>query len=160
MIDGLKKLIFANPATKYIENKSLKSEIVASALMIELALVDGEMDLKERKLISNLLAKRFNIETKMITAIIEEAIEKVDRASDLYGFTRKINQVFNHDERIELIGMLWEVVYADEIVQDFEVSTMRRLTGLLHITDRESGEARKRVLEGLSFEKLNNKKEL
>jgi len=55
---------------------------------------------------------------------------------------------------------LWEVVYADEIVQDFEVSTMRRLTGLLHITDRESGEARKRVLEGLSFEKLNNKKEL
>ena len=160
MIDGLKKLIFANPATKYIENKSLKSEIVASALMIELALVDGEMDLKERMLISNLLAKRFNIEAKMIASLIKEAIEKVDRASDLHGFTRKVNQVFDHDERVELIEMLWEVVYADEIVQDFEVSTMRRLTGLLHVTDRESGEARKRVSERLSFEKRNNKKEL
>ena len=153
MIESLKKLIFSDSPLKEFENKSLKSESVAAALMIELALVDGEMDVKERESISDLLAKRFNIETKMIAAVIEEATEKVDRASDLHGFTRKINQIFDHDGRVGLIEMLWEVVYADEIVKDFEVSTMRRLTGLLHVTDRESGEARKRVEKTLKFKK-------
>ena len=44
-----------------------------------------------------------------------------------------------------MIEMLWEVVYADGTLDDFESNMMRRVAGLLYVNDRESGEARKRV---------------
>ena len=45
--------------------------------------------------------------------------------------------------------MLWEVVYADGKVHDFEVSLLRRLGGLLYVSDRDRALARKRVLQRL-----------
>ena len=50
-----------------------------------------------------------------------------------------------------MIEMLWEVAYADGILHDFEANLIRRATGLLHVSDRESGVARKRVLEQLDI---------
>jgi uncharacterized tellurite resistance protein B-like protein len=46
-----------------------------------------------------------------------------------------------------MIEMLWEVVYADGNVDHLEANLLRRVAGLLYVTDRESGEARKRVLD-------------
>ena len=48
--------------------------------------------------------------------------------------------------------MLWEVVYADGELHDYEASLLRRIAGLLYVPDRESGEARKRVLARLGVE--------
>ena len=41
--------------------------------------------------------------------------------------------------------MLWEVVYADGELHDYEASLLRRVSGLLYVSDWDSGEARKRV---------------
>jgi len=45
-----------------------------------------------------------------------------------------------------MIEMLWDVAYADGVLHDFESNMLRRAAGLLYVTDRESGDARKRVL--------------
>ena len=58
---------------------------------------------------------------------------------------------FDQEERIRLIEMLWEVAYADGELHDYEASLMRRITGLLYISDRDSGEARQRVLARLGL---------
>ena len=47
--------------------------------------------------------------------------------------------------------MLWEVAYADGELHDYEANLMRRVTGLLFVSDQESGEARKRALERLGL---------
>ena len=41
--------------------------------------------------------------------------------------------------------MLWEVVYADEVVEAHEASLMRQISGLIYVDDRDSGIARSRV---------------
>jgi len=51
-----------------------------------------------------------------------------------------------------MIEMLWEVAYADGSLHDFESNMLRRVAGLLYVTDRESGDARKRVVARLSGE--------
>ena len=48
-------------------------------------------------------------------------------------------------ERVELVEMLWEVVYADGRVDPFEANLLRRIGGLIYVSDRERGAARKRV---------------
>ena len=69
-----------------------------------------------------------------------------------HGFTRAIKDGFSHAERVQLIEMMWEVAYADGALHDYEASLLRRVTGLLYVSDRESGEARKRVLARLGLQ--------
>ena len=54
---------------------------------------------------------------------------------------------FSHDERVRMIEMLWEVVLADDEIHDHEANLLRRVAGLIYVSDRESGDARKRVLD-------------
>ncbi len=64
-------------------------------------------------------------------------------------FTRVVKDSFSHAERVELIEMIWEVVYADGERHDYEDSLMRRIAGLIYVSDRERGEARRRALARL-----------
>jgi uncharacterized tellurite resistance protein B-like protein len=65
---------------------------------------------------------------------------------ELSRFIRRIRDGFDHDERVEMVEMLWRVVYADGVVHDHEANLLRRVAGLLYVSDRESGEARKRAI--------------
>jgi uncharacterized tellurite resistance protein B-like protein len=71
---------------------------------------------------------------------------------EFYTFTRTVKDAFEHEDRVEFMQMLWEVAYADGVLHDHEANLMRRVTGLMHVTDRESGEARKRALRQLGYE--------
>ena len=77
------------------------------------------------------------------------AVTEQSEASQLLGFTRAIKDRYSLEERIELIEMIWEVVYADGELHDYEANLLRRLGGLLYVSDRERGDARKRVLARL-----------
>ena len=67
------------------------------------------------------------------------------------GFTRAIKDALPPEERIGVLEMLWEVVYADGRLHDYEASLLRRVAGLLYVSDRDSGEARLRVLARLGI---------
>jgi uncharacterized tellurite resistance protein B-like protein len=85
-------------------------------------------------------------------SLLELAGDEVANASQLYGFTRVVKDNFDHDERVELMEMLWEVVYADGALHDLEASLMRRIAGLIYVPDRESGAARKRAMSRLGLD--------
>jgi uncharacterized tellurite resistance protein B-like protein len=55
------------------------------------------------------------------------------------------------EERVAIIEMLWEVVYADGTLHEYEASLLRRVCGLIYVTDQDSGTARKRVLEKMGL---------
>ena len=147
MIGSLRNIFLSNDREVKKEGWLNETELMAAALLLEVAVVDGSFEEEEHSTIATLLGKRFNLDHEPICRLIGEAKAKVDDSVDLYRFTRKVNSFLNHQERVELIEMLWEVVYADGRVQNFETNIMRRLTGLLHVSDRESGNARKRVQE-------------
>ena len=52
---------------------------------------------------------------------------------------------FDHDEQVMLIELLWSVAYADGAVDAHEAALIRKIVGMTGVTDRESGEARKRA---------------
>jgi len=123
----------------------------AAALMIEAAVMDGHFDDDERETISRLLAERFEIDGDDLAKVIEEAEAAVADSVELFSFTRELRNDFDHESRVQMVEMLWEVAYADGVLHDYEANLIRRVTGLLHVSDRESGDARKRVLERLDI---------
>lgn len=130
--------------------------LAAAALLVEAAKLDGAFDGMERVRIATLLKERFGMEGKDVAELIEAADEETELAGGLYGFTKEVRLNFDHGERISMIEMLWEVAYADGSLHDFESNMLRRVAGLLYVTDRESGAARKRVLSRLSGETAGN----
>jgi uncharacterized tellurite resistance protein B-like protein len=115
--------------------------------------MDAEFDAVERTKILELVRARFELSEAEAQSLLELAGDKVANASQLYGFTRVVKDNFDHEERVELIEMLWEVVYADGTLHDLEASLMRRVAGLIYVPDRESGAARKRALSKLGLER-------
>lgn len=125
--------------------------IAAAALMVEAAQLDDSFDVRERDKIRALVAERFELGAAESDSLIEVAEARVAESSQLHGFTRVIKAEFSQEERIELMEMLWEVIYADGELHHYEANLMRRLAGLLQVSDRDVGQARKRARERLDI---------
>ncbi|MEM7221760.1 MAG: TerB family tellurite resistance protein [Pseudomonadota bacterium] len=127
-------------------------QIAVAALMLEAALMDQSFDDEERGVIKRLLAERFQLADKDTDELLEIAQGRVEGSLQLYGFTSVVKDNFTPEERIELMEMLWQVAYADGKLDDYEANLMRRVSGLIFVSDWDSGQARKRALARLGLD--------
>lgn len=145
MIKRIRTLLLGGEQAPEV-NPDDERRAVTAALLVQAALMDGEFDNAERETVERLLASEFDLDTGDIEALIAEAETAVHQSSQLFGFTRTASAHLDHDARIGLMEMLWSVVYADGVVHDYESSLMRRIAGLLHVTDRDNAHARQRAI--------------
>ena len=82
--------------------------------------------------------------------LLDEADREAADSTDYYGVTRVLKDRLDEDGRIAIVEMLWEVACVDGEVHDYEANLVRRVAGLLHVPDRDAGEARRRVLKKTS----------
>ena len=129
--------------------------LAAATLLVYAATADAGFDTRERARIEWLCEHRFELAHDEANALIQAAEREVDESVQLLGYTRTIKDGFSYDERVHLMEMLWEVVYADEIVEAHETQLMRRVAGLIYVNDRDSGIARSRVRARLEAENLS-----
>ena len=128
-----------------------ETQVAAVALLVEAAVMDGDFDDGERRTIARLVGRQFGLEAAGVEDLIRAGEQAVERSSQLYAFTSVVKKGFDFEQRIGMIEMLWEVAYADGELHDFEASLVRRVSGLIHVADRDSGMARKRVLKRLGL---------
>jgi uncharacterized tellurite resistance protein B-like protein len=124
-------------------------QLAAAALMVEAARLDGTFGAAERRRILDLLGKRFGLVPEEAGRLLARAEERATESVAWQGFTREIKEALSPEERVGILEMLWEVAYADGSLHDYEASLLRRVAGLLYVSDRESGLARLRVLDRL-----------
>lgn len=147
MIDRIRHLFGAGPAPAPADRHDVR--VAAAALLVVAARQDEGFDAREEARIRGLLSQRFGLTAEEVDTLMDKAVAHATEAVQILPFTRAIKAEFGHDERVEMVEMLWEVVYADGVLQDHEATLMRRIGGLIYVTDRERGEARKRALRTL-----------
>jgi len=148
MLDRLKKMFSAGETDPHSPGQHTIDELhlAAAVLLIETARMDDTIGDDERRVIVDLVRARFELSEEEVSSVVELADEVAENAVELSRFTSRVRDGFDHDERVEMVEMLWRVVYADGVVHDHEANLLRRVAGLLYVSDRESGEARKRVI--------------
>jgi uncharacterized tellurite resistance protein B-like protein len=117
----------------------------AAFLLVEAACQDGSFDDAERATVGRLLRQRFRLDADTCAELLAEAEAAQAHAVQWQRHTRAIVDRFDEADRIGMIEMLWEVVYADGRIDDYEANLLRRVGGLIYVSDRDRGEARKRV---------------
>jgi uncharacterized tellurite resistance protein B-like protein len=119
--------------------------LAAAALLVEVATVDETFDSDERTRILGFVTERFRLSDDDAAALVAAAEREVDGSVQLYAFTSAISNGFSYDERVELMETLWRVVLADGHVDPHEDQLLRRIAGLIYVTDRDRGLARQRA---------------
>lgn len=131
--------------------------VAAAALLVEAACMDGHFDEDEKRTITSVLQTHFDLDGDEAEDLVRAGIEAQDDSSQLYGFTRVIKDRFEHPDKVRMIEMLWEVALADGDIHHYESNLVRRVAGLLYVSDSESGAARKRVLQRLDQPAANER---
>jgi len=136
--------IFSNNISKNKEDYNKDIDILAG-LMIEAANTDGNISHDEVNKISLSLINVFKEDPKEVEMTLSKALDDKDNSRSLHYYTSKLNKSFSHEKKLLLIEVLWEVILADNEIHDFESNLLRRLAGLLYISDIECGNAKKRA---------------
>ena len=142
---NLLKNILNHKKSKDDEGDSKNLELICG-LMIEAAYTDGTIGENELKKIKFSLINVFDENEKEVDFVLDEAIKNKNNSKSLHYYTSFINKNFDSDKKLLLIEALWEIVLSDGEIHDFESNLIRRLAGLLYISDVNSGNARKRAL--------------
>lgn len=106
-----------------------------------------------------ILSRHFELETADTDALFDMAWDRHEESVNLHRYTKTIKDRFSEKERIEMIELLWEVVYADGELHALESNLLRRIGGLIYVSDRDRGDARKRVLQRLGAEQEEMRKQ-
>ena len=145
MIKLLKDILSNNISEEdKVDTKNLE---ILSGLMIEAAYTDGQIDEIEINKIKLTLINVFEEDPKEVDLFLDEALKNKNNTKSLHYYTSLINKNFSDDKKLRLIEALWEIVLSDGKIHDYESNLIRRLSGLLYISDVNSGNARKRALD-------------
>lgn len=127
-------------------NSSLIEEAVA-VLLLRAANIDGKKDAKEIDAIKKLIIKQFNYDEQKTNALIDSASDKEESSTDLFEWSKIINDYYDLDSKKIVFSMMCEIICADGLIDPFESNFIRRLSGLLYISDKEAGIIKKQVMK-------------
>ena len=119
------------------ENANNKNILIAS-LLIHAAKIDDNYTNFEKEIIKKALMGLYKIKTNEADKLLELA-EKMEQVSNqIIEFTREIKR--NSIEfRLKIIEILWKIVYSDGTSDNYESNLIRRVCGLLYVSDKDSG---------------------
>lgn len=122
-------------------------DLAAAVLMIEISLADSSIDDEELAVIKKALIAHFNIAAEQVDELIELARREVDLAVSLHDFTRMLNNNLNPSEKIQIIELLWQVAFADAVLDKYEEYYIRKIADLLYISHKDYIRTKHRVAD-------------
>jgi uncharacterized tellurite resistance protein B-like protein len=125
--------------------------VCVAALLVEAARMDDRFDAAERSVIERMLTDRFSLSPEETNALVAAAEKAVESSTQLFRFTDSVVRGVEVSDRARIIEMLWEVAYADGVLAPEEDALVRRIAGLIHVSDKDRGLARRRAMQRLGL---------
>ncbi len=110
--------------------------LAAAALMVHVISVDGVVDDVEKQKLRQVMQRNYELSDADADELIRLARQRDLEAVDLYSFTSVLKRSLDEEERRRIVEMMWEMVYADGLVHEFEDNTVWRVAELLGISSR------------------------
>jgi uncharacterized tellurite resistance protein B-like protein len=150
MLDGLRQFI-ADVVSPHGHGERAFDDngyqLAATALLIHVISLDGEPSEREKRKLHSLIESRFGLDRGTADQLIASATLVEGDAVDLYHFTSVIMREVDEKGRLRIVEMMWELVYADDQVSEFEDNVVWRAADLLGVSSRDRIDLKHRVAE-------------
>jgi len=143
MFDKLKT--FFDKKTEITEFSFDSDKIAVVALLISTAKYDGNFDDSEKLEIQKLIESYFSLSGQKTDDLFKAAEKLESEANDLHQFTRSLNEVLNEEEKLKIMELIWKIVMADGVIDNYEENLVRRLSGLLYLQDKDIGNIKNKL---------------
>ena len=114
------------------------NNVLIAALLVHAAKIDNQYTNTEKKIIKQALINLNLVKLDEVDKLIETAEEKENESNQIIEFTKEIKKN-SMEFRLKIIEILWKIVYSDEKNDNFESNLIRRVCGLLYVSDKDSG---------------------
>jgi uncharacterized tellurite resistance protein B-like protein len=152
MLNRIKSLLGSGPSAQP-EAEHERIQVATCVLLLEMAHTDGEFHAMEGTLIQDLLRHKFDLSEAATAELIDFARQKREESLDLYQFARQINENFSIDEKLDVMEVLWRIIYADGVLDKYEDYLVRQLATLLRLSHRQMIDVKVRVLDEIRPER-------
>ena len=119
------------------ENHSNKN-ILIIALLVHAAKIDESYTNDEKKIIIKTIIQLNQINADQAEKLLEIAEKKEEQSNQIIEFTKEIKK-YSIEFRLKIIEIIWKIVYSDGTNDNYESNLIRRICGLLYISDKDSG---------------------
>ncbi len=141
MFDALSRLFTRSAET---ESEPPDPRLAVAALLVHLTAVDGEVTDAECATLRALLQERYDLTERQVAELIALATRKDRESVDYYAFTASLARL-EETERLEIIRMMWELVFADAENHELEDNMVWRVAELIHVPARQRTILRNKV---------------
>lgn len=149
MLDIVKRF-FSNTAAEVSKDANQKTEhdlsVATCALFLEMARIDETFTQEEMDTILTILKEKYGLSQEHADALVAEADKELAESVDLWRFARLINENYTIDEKIEIIEILWQMVFVDGKMDRYEHYLMNKLKNLLRLSHDQLIDAKLKVL--------------
>lgn len=102
-------------------------------LLIEVSKSDDDFDCVEQKKIQSLIKSKFNLSNDQIEHLFELSKEKHNNMTSLFEWTDIVNKECSYEQKLIIIGFMWDIAYTDEKLDKYEDYTIRKVSDLIHV---------------------------
>ena len=108
------------------------------ALLVHAAKIDENYTNIEKKIIKKVIAELNNVNLEESEKLLKIAEKMEEESNQIVGFTSEIKK-YSMEFRLKTIEIIWKIVYSDGASDSYESNLIRRICGLLYISDKDSG---------------------
>ena len=127
------KNFFKNP-----KKENSNNNILVIALLIHAAKIDENYTEIEKKIIIKAIIQLYNTSFNESEKLLKLAEKKEEESNQIVEFTREIKK-YPIEFRLKIIEIIWKIVYSDDTSDNYESNLIRRICGLLYISDKDNG---------------------
>jgi len=112
-----------------------------------MANIDNEFSDEECESILEMFEREYDLTRDEVVELKKASREELDKSLDVWQFTNAINQHYSNEEKIRIVELLWELVYADGRMDGHENYFMHKLVRLLRLNHRDLIDAKLTAIE-------------
>ena len=121
------------------ENESPDNKnVLIVALLIHAAKIDENYTENEKKIIKKVIMDLNEISSNQADELLKLAEKKEEESNQIIEFTKEIKK-YSMEFKLKIVEIIWKIVYSDGISDDYESNLIRRICGLLYISDKDNG---------------------
>ena len=119
-------------------NKINNNNILIIALLVHAAKIDENYTDAEKKIIKKAIASLNKVSEDVAGKLLTEAENIEAESNQIIEFTKEIKN-YSMEFRLKIIEIVWKIIYSDGTNDNYESNLIRRICGLLYISDKDSG---------------------
>ena len=130
--------MFKNFLKKKKKEDSDKKNISIIALLVHAAKIDENYTEIEKEIIKKVIVQLNGVELNESEKILKIAEKIEENSNQIVEFTKEIKK-YSMEFRLKIIEIIWKIVYSDGASDNYESNLIRRICGLLYISDKDNG---------------------